>query len=82
MTTPEILRPTPSPSARLVMSSPSADSRATPGERGYHVAGVDVSPFILSGGGAFCMTLRLDLSSTDEPHAVQTRTGILEVVAA
>ena len=29
-------------------------------ERGYHVTGVDLAPFILSGGGAYCMTLRLD----------------------
>jgi N-dimethylarginine dimethylaminohydrolase len=32
-------------------------------ERGYAVHGVDLSPFILSGGGAYCMTLRLDRQS-------------------
>jgi hypothetical protein len=32
-------------------------------ERGYQVTEVDLSPFILSGGGAFCMTLRLDLAA-------------------
>jgi N-dimethylarginine dimethylaminohydrolase len=37
-------------------------------ERGYRVAEVDLSPFILSGGGAFCMTLRLDLVSATQPH--------------
>jgi N-dimethylarginine dimethylaminohydrolase len=31
------------------------------GERGYDVREVDLAPFILSGGAAFCMTLRLDL---------------------
>lgn len=37
-------------------------------ERGYHVKEVGLAPFILSGGGAYCMTLRLDLSTrTDEP---------------
>jgi N-dimethylarginine dimethylaminohydrolase len=30
---------------------------------GYAVTEVDVSPFILSGGGAYCMTLRLDRES-------------------
>ncbi len=29
-------------------------------ERGYRVHEVDLAPFILSGGGAYCMTLRLD----------------------
>lgn len=28
--------------------------------RGYRVTGVPLAPFILSGGGAYCMTLRLD----------------------
>ncbi len=32
--------------------------------RGYRVREVDLDPFILSGGGAYCMTLRLDRSST------------------
>jgi N-dimethylarginine dimethylaminohydrolase len=32
-------------------------------ERGYTVHEVDLSPFILSGGGAYCMTLRLDRTS-------------------
>jgi len=48
----------------LVMSTPSARLERQLAERGYRVVGVDVSPFILSGGGAFCMTLRLDLAST------------------
>jgi N-dimethylarginine dimethylaminohydrolase len=34
-------------------------------DRGYHVVDVDLDPFILSGGGAYCMTLRLDRSSQD-----------------
>ncbi|HWE99721.1 MAG TPA: arginine deiminase-related protein [Caulobacteraceae bacterium] len=32
-------------------------------ERGYRVVAVDLDPFMLSGGGAFCMTLRLDWRS-------------------
>ncbi|HEX5379288.1 MAG TPA: arginine deiminase-related protein [Phenylobacterium sp.] len=31
--------------------------------RGYDLVEVDLDPFILSGGAAFCMTLRLDLAS-------------------
>jgi N-dimethylarginine dimethylaminohydrolase len=31
--------------------------------RGYQVADVNLDPFILSGGGAYCMTLRLDRRS-------------------
>ncbi len=34
-------------------------------ERGYTVCDVNLDPFILSGGGAYCMTLRLDRSSGD-----------------
>ena len=30
---------------------------------GFRVAEIDLAPFILSGGGAYCMTLRLDRSS-------------------
>jgi N-dimethylarginine dimethylaminohydrolase len=32
-------------------------------ERGYKVTDVNLDPFILSGGGAYCMTLRLDRRS-------------------
>ena len=35
-------------------------------DRGYHVHEVDLAPFILSGGAAYCMTLRLDRVSTAE----------------
>ena len=34
-------------------------------ERGYTVREVDLSPYIMAGGGAYCMTLRLDRSSAD-----------------
>jgi N-dimethylarginine dimethylaminohydrolase len=37
--------------------------------RGYSVTGVDLAPYIMSGGGAYCMTLRLDRSRTDAPAA-------------
>ena len=32
-------------------------------DRGYAVTEVDLDPFILSGGAAYCMTLRLDRRS-------------------
>jgi N-dimethylarginine dimethylaminohydrolase len=47
----------------IVMARPPAHLRAILAERGYNVTGVDLAPFILSGGGAYCMTLRLDRSS-------------------
>ena len=34
--------------------------------RGYRVRELDLSPFILSGGAAFCMTLRLDRTSASQ----------------
>lgn len=47
----------------IIMANPSLALRARLTERGYQVLGIDLAPFILSGGGAFCMTLRLDLQS-------------------
>nr|WP_321985453.1 arginine deiminase-related protein [uncultured Lichenicoccus sp.] len=45
----------------IVMASPADHLVATLRERGYDVSPVPLDPFILSGGGAYCMTLRLDL---------------------
>jgi N-dimethylarginine dimethylaminohydrolase len=47
----------------ILMARPAPALERRLGERGYDVVGLDLSPFILSGGGAFCMTLRLDLES-------------------
>lgn len=47
----------------VVMARASARLRAMLAERGYRCVELDLSPFILSGGAAFCMTLRLDLAS-------------------
>jgi len=44
----------------IVMAQPRDGLRAILSERGYSVTGVDLAPFIMSGGGAYCMTLRLD----------------------
>jgi N-dimethylarginine dimethylaminohydrolase len=48
---------------RLVMASASPRLVARLAERGYRVDEVDLRPFILSGGAAYCMTLRLDRRS-------------------
>ncbi len=47
----------------LVMTQPPPRLAAILAERGYRVLPVDLSSFVLSGGAAFCMTLRLDLSA-------------------
>jgi N-dimethylarginine dimethylaminohydrolase len=47
----------------IVMSPCAPRLRELLGARGYRVHEVDVSPFMLAGGGAFCMTLRLDRRS-------------------
>ena len=50
---------------RTVVMAEAADRlRGVLSERGYRLAEVDLAPFILSGGGAYCMTLRLDRAST------------------
>lgn len=51
----------------VVMAKAPPRIRAILTERGYLVTEVDLSPFILSGGGAFCMTLRLDLAAMERP---------------
>jgi N-dimethylarginine dimethylaminohydrolase len=51
----------------IVMAKAPPRLRAILAERGYQVNDIDLSPFILSGGGAFCMTLRLDLKATQDP---------------
>lgn len=61
---------------KVIMARPPADLEARLVERGYDVVGVDLEPFMLSGGGAFCMTLRLDLSSAPQP-ATRTLEAVL-----
>jgi N-dimethylarginine dimethylaminohydrolase len=50
---------------RLVMANASPDLVARLAERGYRVSEVDLLPFIMSGGGAYCMALRLDNRSAE-----------------
>lgn len=47
----------------IVMAKAAEPLKAVLADRGYRVHDVNLAPFILSGGGAYCMTLRLDLSS-------------------
>jgi N-dimethylarginine dimethylaminohydrolase len=49
----------------LVMASASPHLVARLAERGYRVTEVNLLPFIMSGGGAYCMTLRLDHRSIE-----------------
>lgn len=48
----------------VIMAEATDRLRGVLTERGYRLSEVDLSPFILSGGGAYCMTLRLDRTST------------------
>ena len=50
--------------ARIVMARAPATLKARLSAGGYRVVEVDLDPFILSGGAAYCMTLRLDRTST------------------
>jgi N-dimethylarginine dimethylaminohydrolase len=53
---------------QIVMAKAPESLRRKLNALGYQVHEVDLAPFILSGGGAYCMTLRLDRKS--RPHAV------------
>lgn len=59
----------------LVMASPPPRVRAVLEERGYRCHAVDLSAFMMSGGAAYCMTLRLDLATY--PHAAHAGQGEL-----
>ncbi len=51
----------------VIMAEASDDLRTRLAAHFYRVRDVPLAPFILSGGGAYCMTLRLDLRSTEGP---------------
>jgi N-dimethylarginine dimethylaminohydrolase len=48
---------------QVIMAAPPASLKRKLEAHGFRVSGIDLSPFILSGGGAYCMTLRLDPTS-------------------
>lgn len=52
----------------VVMARATPDMRALLTRLGYHLSDVDLAPFILSGGAAYCMSLRLDRRS--DPHSL------------
>jgi N-dimethylarginine dimethylaminohydrolase len=52
---------------RVIMARAPASLRTKLEAYGYSLVEVDLAPFILSGGAAYCMTLRLD--RTSRPHA-------------
>ncbi|MDZ4318236.1 MAG: arginine deiminase-related protein [Phenylobacterium sp.] len=47
----------------VIMAKAPPSLRTALAARGYRLVEVDLSPFIMSGGAAFCMSLRLDLTS-------------------
>ena len=49
---------------RVLMARAPESLRQKLAVRGYSLGEIDLSPFILSGGAAYCMTLRLDRTST------------------
>jgi N-dimethylarginine dimethylaminohydrolase len=53
----------------VVMARAPASLRAKLAANGYRLTEVDLDPFILSGGAAYCMTLRLDRTSSSR-HAI------------
>ena len=46
----------------IIMARPPERLKKLLEARGYEVIGIDLAPFLMSGGGAYCMTLRLDRS--------------------
>lgn len=58
---------------RMLMARAPDSLKAKLQARGYSLAEVDLDPFILSGGAAYCMTLRLDRTSLPDAarHAAE-----------
>ncbi len=57
----------------IVMARPPVRLAAQLAERGYKVSPLDLQPFMMAGGGAYCMTLRLDLKSRAMPSRIAAR---------
>jgi len=61
----------------IIMAEAADNLRARLTERGYKLTEVNLAPFILSGGGAYCMTLRLARRSTvSDPAPLFPATGL------
>lgn len=54
---------------QVIMSRTTDRLRRVLNERGYQVVEVDLSPFMLSGGSAYCLTLRLDRDGREQTSA-------------
>ena len=48
---------------QIIMARAPASLRAKLARAGFSLTEIDLDPFILSGGAAYCMTLRLDRTS-------------------
>lgn len=59
----------------LVMSRTTDRLRRDLNDRGYQVVELDLSPFMLSGGSAYCLTLRLDRLNRDAPSSQPAHSG-------
>jgi len=59
----------------IVMAEPTQRLADQLKERGYSVSPVHLRPFIMSGGGAYCMTLRLDLKTASANTASANTLG-------
>jgi N-dimethylarginine dimethylaminohydrolase len=57
----------------IIMARPPARLEAELSERGYEVKSVNLDPFIMAGGGAYCMTLRLDLKNDSASNKLAAR---------
>jgi N-dimethylarginine dimethylaminohydrolase len=61
----------------LIMTPPPERLRSEIEERGYRCRDVDLSSFMMSGGAAYCMTLRLDLASRSQaPNAKMEKSHV------
>jgi N-dimethylarginine dimethylaminohydrolase len=56
--------------SRIVMARAPDSLKRKLTARGYSITEVDLAPFILSGGAAYCMTLRLDRQSNPEREII------------
>jgi N-dimethylarginine dimethylaminohydrolase len=60
----------------IVMAKAPASLKTKFTSHGFSLSEVDLSPFILSGGGAYCMTLRLDRTSQALPLQRSAQAGV------
>ena len=64
----------------LYLSAPPPSLAAKQAAHGYECVPLDLSCFVMSGGGSFCMTLRLDLTSQATVTEARPQTGLSPVL--